>query len=476
MSEKGWIKNELDFTSGGDFVPLDGMGFLSVCYDGEAGGDILTIDVVDIQLLQEQHYLNLLKDFVNANVGISFHYVPITVLENGLYYDRGGIVRDWGGVFALHLDHGFGESGSSSNISKRKDESIPTATHDAPKTYHEKIVDSEYLASIAHLPPDEFVGELGLDWEEVQTRFHAARGNISRDRTDLWIKQCVLYGNEEQRDIAQYTASPAKEGLVRSELADNDMLVIIATRQSIAYIKSREVVRKGELFVWEDLRGNQKVRGRYATREAWKNRTALKEGNLDKQKVLFLLTMFYGLENDGELSSITGSFNENAGYEQFTDLIYGAQSAIGDEKADGIADAGFIAAMKKVLEIGDGPHVITVAYIAFRYMYGGWNLPKAEELPDSDVLPDHTPPADALYVDESYSGIRKPIPVAGDDRSKGSYAAIRRTVRQYLPHMPKWKTTTRFSSRWWTGCLPVRAHSRKKTSGPHQEAGKRVHE
>jgi hypothetical protein len=432
MSEKVWIKNEFDLTPGGDFVPLDGLGFLSACYNVDGAGDMLLLDLVDVQMLQDQANLDLIREFVNTYIGITYRYISLTVLQRGMYQDRGYIFRDASGSFILKLDH---EKAVPKSSAKSSNDEIAPEVNDQPRSYEEKLADEDYMESIAALAPEEFVTELGLDWQEVQTRFHANRGNISRNRTDLWIKQCVLYGDAEQRDIAVDTASPAWEGLVRTELSETDLPIIIATKQSIAYIKSREVVAKGELFVWEDLGGNRKVRGKYATSEGWKNRTALKEGGLKKQDVRYLLTLFYGLANEAEIGITVDYFTENAGYEEFTDLIFSAQTALGDEAADGVLDADFIATMKEMLEIGDEPDAITVAYLAYRYLYGGIDWETLQSgMPGPEVLPDYTPATDALRLDESYVGIPSNLPkTPTDSRNQGALSGIESLIRSQLP-------------------------------------------
>jgi hypothetical protein len=428
MSDKIWSKKDSVFIDEEDFVSLDAMGDLLAMHNAEGSGDQLIINVLELQMLLLPENTDSIAEFVNRHFAIVHQHISVLILEMGAYCDRGFIYREIGGdidpiSIGLNLDH---------EIEEKEAETIP---EDVPLSYQDKINDDIYLESIAHLEPQAFVEELGLDWEEVQGRFHNNRGNISRNRTDLWIKECVLFGNEKQRDIANYTASPARESLLRLTLSERDLPIIIATTQSLAYIKSREVVAKGDLFVWEDLRGNRHTRGSYSTSEAWTNRTALHEGRLDKKPIQYLLHMYYGIGSEEELNGVMQPFTINAGYEEFTSLIRDVQYSIESPESDGIADASFVNEMKKVLEIGNEANSITVAYVAFMFMYGAIDIRniKAKSMAAQPLLPPAPAQLDALYIDPAYAGINRQVKEPIDARNQAALSGIRGLIRHFLP-------------------------------------------
>ncbi|MBL4703181.1 MAG: hypothetical protein JKY54_01585, partial [Flavobacteriales bacterium] len=232
----------------------------------------------------------------------------------------------------------------------------------------ELINDEEFIESIKDFPPELFVTSLGLDWEEVSARFLNKTVGILQSRTLRWIKECVLYGNETQRNIRDYTTSSATGALVRTELSEKDYPIIIAKRQPLCFIKAREInLPIGDWFTWETLGGKfQNIRHVYSDNSTWQNLLNLREGVIDKAELKQLLEL---LSYSAEEFAIVDSLSKTDTKPKFTQLIIKTQSIIGSKKMDGIADEKFIEELKLFLDINEDIDLDAIAVARIVQLY-----------------------------------------------------------------------------------------------------------
>ena len=104
--------------------------------------------------------------------------------------------------------------------------------------YYTTINDPNKVEQLKGLNPKEIVEALELDWASTFKRFDKASPGVSQRRVKKWIKECIIYGDEHERDILNHTTSAATGALLTDH--ENGLPVITSMTLAGAFRKAKK--------------------------------------------------------------------------------------------------------------------------------------------------------------------------------------------------------------------------------------------